>query len=163
MRFYNCTTKKQHSKKLLFICFHFLICVNASTVSLPNRLNDFLLEQKRTISFFHLESSDDNPILFWFLEENRHRNKFLQTASLGSSESLFQSKISVFQDFQIVQDNSCWLDSRLQPVYLSRFCFSFFFPHGARRFLLIHSVPCGPRESGGPLFGLPWQKRYPHV
>ena len=53
------------------------------------------------------ESSDDSPVCFWFLEQNRHRTKFLQTASLDFPESLFQSKISVFQDFPTVRDDSC--------------------------------------------------------
>ena len=53
------------------------------------------------------ESSDDSPVCFWLLEQNRHRNKFLQTASLDFPESLFQSKISVFQDFPTVRDDSC--------------------------------------------------------
>ena len=75
-----------------------------------------LLGRNRTVPSFHLESSDDSPICFWFLEQNRHRNRFLQTASLDFPESLFQSKISVFQDFPTVRDNSCLLGSRLQSA-----------------------------------------------
>ena len=63
-----------------------------------------LLGRNRTDPSFHLGSSDDNPVCFWFLEQNRHRNKFLQTASLDFLESLFQSKISVFQDFSAVRE-----------------------------------------------------------
>ena len=37
--------------KPIFICFHFLICVNISTVSRPNRLNDFTRTKSNSLFF----------------------------------------------------------------------------------------------------------------
>ena len=76
-----------------------------------------ILQVLNQITLSHrLESSADSLVYCWFLEQNRHRNRFLQTASLDSLESLFQSKISVFQDFQTDRDDLCLLGSKLGTV-----------------------------------------------